>query len=72
MHQALDTSVEELKTIKDRAEGHLDTEVLTIFDSHIALLTDPEMIKQIEQLIQTQKINAEQALKQVMMTSSIR
>ena len=65
LHQALDTSVEELKTIKDRAEGHLDTEVLTIFDSHIALLTDPEMIKQIEQLIQTQKINAEQALKQV-------
>lgn len=65
LHQALDTSVEDLKTIKDRAEGHLDTEVLTIFDSHIALLTDPEMIKQIEQLIQTQKINAEQALKQV-------
>ncbi|MCH5461996.1 phosphoenolpyruvate--protein phosphotransferase [Lactobacillus sp. LC28-10] len=65
LHQALDASITDFKTIKNRAEGHMDKEVLVIFDAHIALLTDPEMIKQIEQLIQTKKINAEQALKQV-------
>ncbi|GAX03663.1 phosphoenolpyruvate-protein phosphotransferase [Secundilactobacillus pentosiphilus] len=65
LHQALDTSVDDLKVIKARAEGQLDPEVLAIFDVHIELLTDPEMIKQIEQLIKTQKINAEQGLKDV-------
>ncbi|GAX05273.1 phosphoenolpyruvate-protein phosphotransferase [Secundilactobacillus pentosiphilus] len=65
LHQALDTSVDDLKVIKARAEGQLDPEVLAIFDVHIELLTDPEMIKQIEQLIKTQKMNAEQGLKDV-------
>lgn len=65
LHQALDTSVEDLKTIKARAKGHLDAEVLAIFDTHVALLTDPEMIKQIEQHIKLQKVNAEQGLKEV-------
>lgn len=65
LHRALDTSVSDLKMIKARVEGQLDPEVLAIFDVHIELLTDPEMIKQIEQLIQTQKINAEQGLKDV-------
>lgn len=65
LHQALETSIEDLKTIKGRAVGHLDKEVLAIFDAHIALLTDPEMIKQIEQLIKTQRINAEAGLKAV-------
>ncbi|MFC6253980.1 phosphoenolpyruvate--protein phosphotransferase [Secundilactobacillus hailunensis] len=65
LQQALDVSVKDLEAIKARAKGHLDNEVLTIFDAHIALLTDPEMIKQMEQLITVQKVNAEQALKKV-------
>ncbi len=65
VHQALSVSVEDLKAIQDNAKGSLDEDTLAIFDAHIAILSDPEMIKQIDQEINDKKVNAEQALTKV-------
>ena len=38
---------------------------MAIFDTHIAILNDPEMIKQVENRITNQRLNAESAFAEV-------
>ncbi len=65
LHEALNASIDDLKTIQQNAKGSLDDDTLAIFDAHITILSDPEMIKQINEQITSKKENAEQALTKV-------
>lgn len=62
LHASFDNSIEELKKIKQNAKASLGEDEVAVFDAHIAMLSDPDMIKQIEDEIKTDKVNAEQAL----------
>ncbi|WP_338448955.1 phosphoenolpyruvate--protein phosphotransferase [Niallia oryzisoli] len=65
LHTALTTSKTELETIREKAKVGLGEEEAAIFDAHLLVLSDPELITQIEDKIKTEKVNAEQALKEV-------
>ena len=62
---ALVASQDELSLIKSKAEGSLGAEAASVFDAHLMVLSDPEMIGQIKATIQEKKTNAESALKEV-------
>jgi phosphoenolpyruvate-protein phosphotransferase (PTS system enzyme I) len=61
---ALDVSKTELSTIRDRAERELGRDKAAIFEAHLLVLSDPELITPIEEKINTEKVNAESALKE--------
>jgi phosphoenolpyruvate-protein phosphotransferase (PTS system enzyme I) len=61
---ALDVSKAELSTIRDRAERELGRDKAAIFEAHLLVLSDPELITPIEEKINTEKVNAESALKE--------
>ncbi|MGM9923269.1 MAG: phosphoenolpyruvate--protein phosphotransferase [Bacillus sp. (in: firmicutes)] len=62
---ALQTSKTELQAIRDRAETELGADKAAIFDAHLLVLSDPELIGQIEEKIKSESVNAEAALKEV-------
>ncbi|WP_295746192.1 phosphoenolpyruvate--protein phosphotransferase [uncultured Limosilactobacillus sp.] len=64
--KAFADSIDELNKIKENAKDRLGDEELAVFDAHIAILSDPEMKKQIQQEIEDQKVTAEQATTDVM------
>ena len=55
----------ELEKIRDKAAKSLGEEEAQVFDAHLMVLSDPEMIGQIKQHIQDNKVNAESSLKEV-------
>lgn len=61
---AIAKSVEELKDIQKIAERELGAEEAAIFDAHILVLNDPELINPIKDNINAEKVNAEHALKE--------
>ena len=65
LHDAFDASKAELKVIKDKAVENLGDEEAEVFEAHITILSDPEMLGQIEGKIKDDKVNAEEALKEV-------
>lgn len=65
LHDAFDASKAELKVIKDKAVENLGEEEAEVFEAHITILSDPEMLGQIEGKIKDDKVNAEEALKEV-------
>lgn len=65
LHDAFDASKAELKVIKDKATQSLGAEEAEVFEAHITILSDPEMLGQIEGKIKDDKVNAEEALKEV-------
>ena len=65
LHDAFDASKAELKVIKDKAVENLGEEEAEVFEAHITILSDPEMLGQIEGKIKYDKVNAEEALKEV-------
>lgn len=65
LQDAVKVSLEELEAIKNHAEKNLGADKAAIFDAHILVLDDPEMMGQIEDKIKNEKINAEAALKEV-------
>ena len=64
--KAFADSIDELNKIKENAKDRLGDDELAVFDAHIAILSDPEMKKQIQQEIEGQKVTAEQATTDVM------
>ncbi|KUP07609.1 phosphoenolpyruvate-protein phosphotransferase [Bacillus coahuilensis p1.1.43] len=60
---ALSISVQELETIRDRAREELGADKAAIFEAHLLVLSDPELISPIEDSIKNDKKNAEAALK---------
>ncbi|ETY74672.1 phosphoenolpyruvate--protein phosphotransferase [Lactiplantibacillus fabifermentans] len=65
LHDAFDASKSELQVIKDKAVENLGAEEAEVFEAHITILSDPEMLGQIEGKIKDDNVNAEEALKEV-------
>jgi phosphoenolpyruvate-protein phosphotransferase (PTS system enzyme I) len=61
---ALAKSKQELESIRDNAKKELGADKAAIFDAHLLVLSDPELITQIEDKIKTENVNAEYALKE--------
>ncbi|WP_421384314.1 phosphoenolpyruvate--protein phosphotransferase [Bacillus salacetis] len=62
--EALATSKSELETIREKANEDLGADKAAIFDAHLLVLSDPELIAPIEDNIKNEKVNAETALKE--------
>ena len=65
LHRAFDKIIQKLRETKKKLVDKLNAEDLAIFDTHIAILNDPEMIKQVENRITNQRLNAESAFSEV-------
>ncbi len=65
LYHAFDKIIQKLKETKKILVDKLSAEDLAIFDTHIAILNDPEMIKQVENRIINQRLNAESAFAEV-------
>ena len=65
LHRAFEKIIQKLKETKKKLVDKLNAEDLAIFDTHIAILNDPEMIKQVENRITNQRLNAESAFAEV-------
>lgn len=61
---ALQTAKSELEKIRDHAGTALGADKAAIFDAHLLVLSDPELISPIEDKIKTENVNAEPALKE--------
>jgi phosphotransferase system enzyme I (PtsI) len=60
---AIEKAKQELEQIRERAHRELGADKAAIFEAHLLVLSDPELLTPIEEMIKTQKINAEPALK---------
>lgn len=63
--KAFQDSIEELTQIKENAKDRLGEEELGVFDAHIAILSDPEMLGQIKDDIENNHTGAEEAVDKV-------
>ncbi|EPY2276863.1 phosphoenolpyruvate--protein phosphotransferase [Clostridium sporogenes] len=69
---ALSNTREQLERIKDKAQKEVGAEKAAVFDSHIMLLDDPEFAGAVEMNIESNKVNSEKVLQEVIdMYSSI-
>lgn len=65
LSDALSQSTKDLQAIRDKAVKSLGEEEAQVFDAHLMVLSDPELISAIEGNIKDNKVNAESALKEV-------
>ena len=65
LEDALAKSTEELQQIREKAAQSLGEAEAQVFDAHLMVLSDPEMVGQIKQNINDNSVNAESALKEV-------
>ncbi|APH15413.1 phosphoenolpyruvate-protein phosphotransferase [Clostridium sporogenes] len=69
---ALSNTRDQLERIKDKAQKEVGAEKAAVFDSHIMLLDDPEFAGAVEMNIESNKVNSEKVLQEVIdMYSSI-
>ncbi|PKR86865.1 phosphoenolpyruvate--protein phosphotransferase [Heyndrickxia camelliae] len=61
---AMDAAKSELEVIRERAGSELGADKAAIFDAHLLVLNDPELIAPIEDNVKNNKLNAESALKE--------
>ncbi|MFW5864720.1 MAG: phosphoenolpyruvate--protein phosphotransferase [Candidatus Izemoplasmataceae bacterium] len=59
--QAILQSTNDLKTIKENAKDRLDSEHLAIFDAHIEMINDVELIKDVKDRIQNEHLHPAKA-----------
>jgi phosphotransferase system enzyme I (PtsI) len=59
---AISRAKQELEQIRDRAKNELGADKAAIFEAHLLVLSDPELVSPIEDQIKTEKVNAEFAL----------
>jgi phosphoenolpyruvate-protein phosphotransferase (PTS system enzyme I) len=62
---ALSTSQTELEKIRDKANEDLGSDKAAIFEAHLLVLNDPELISPIQDKMKNEQVNAEAALKAV-------
>lgn len=63
-HEAVNAAKLELQKIRDRAEIDLGSENAAIFDAHLLVLSDPELLGSVEGKINDEAVNAESALQE--------
>ncbi|MEG2384646.1 MAG: phosphoenolpyruvate--protein phosphotransferase, partial [Erysipelotrichaceae bacterium] len=65
LHDALDVTKQDIEGIKERASKNLNEDELAVFDAHLMMAGDPELLSQIEMLIKNDGVNAEFAANEV-------
>ncbi|AIO19210.1 Phosphoenolpyruvate-protein phosphotransferase [Candidatus Izimaplasma bacterium HR1] len=65
LNNAIAVSVTELKVIRDKTAIKLDEEHAMIFDAHIQIAEDPEIARQVEDMINSSMVNSAHAFKTV-------
>ncbi len=65
LNDAIAASKKDLEVIKDKAAKNLGAEAAQVFEAHLTILSDPEMLGQITDKIKKDKVNAEAAVKSV-------
>ena len=65
LNSALKEATKDLEIIRSKAAESLGEEEAQVFDAHLMVLSDPELIGSIESSIKDNKVNAESALKEV-------
>jgi phosphotransferase system enzyme I (PtsI) len=65
LKQAIEVSSDELQIIREKTALKLDEEHAMIFDAHIQIARDPEINRQVEELVTTSNVNCEYAYKTV-------
>ncbi|WRP08237.1 phosphoenolpyruvate--protein phosphotransferase [Rossellomorea aquimaris] len=62
--EAIATSMSELEAIRDKARVDLGEDKAQIFEAHLLVLSDPELLTPIEDKVKSENVNAEFALKE--------
>jgi len=65
LNDAVAASKKDLEIIKAKAAENLGDEEAQVFEAHLTILSDPEMLGQISDKIKNDKVNAEAAVKSV-------
>ena len=65
LEEALVVSTKEIELIKETALKNLGEEEAQVFEAHLMVLSDPELVGQVKDAVTSQKVNAEHALKEV-------
>jgi phosphoenolpyruvate-protein phosphotransferase (PTS system enzyme I) len=65
LQHAITKTQDDIRSIKEKAVGKLSDEELAIFDAHLMVSEDPELVDQIKGLIEADNVNAEYATHQV-------
>ncbi len=65
LHDAIEKTKIQLRAIKEEATKKLGTEQAQIFEAHLMVLEDPELLSQIKDKVNNEKINVEYATKDV-------
>ena len=65
LDDALAASIKDVELIKETALKNLGEEEAQVFDAHLMVLSDPELIGPVKDSITSNKVNAESALKEV-------
>lgn len=64
LHHAIDASKADLSKIREQAANELGEDKAAIFDAHLLVLGDPELINAIEEKVKTEQVNTEAALQE--------
>lgn len=65
LHDALEQTKKDIEGIKERASSNLGEEELAVFDAHLMMASDPELLNQMEAMIKNDNVNAEYAANEV-------
>lgn len=65
LQAALAKTIKDIELIKERASANLTAEELAVFDAHLMMASDPELIGQMEEMIKNESINADFAAETV-------
>ena len=65
LNQAIKASQEEIQKIREIAVQSLGEDEAQVFDAHLMILSDPDMVGQVEEAINTTNVNAESAFQEV-------
>lgn len=66
LYKAIDKTREQLTEIRDRVKKEMGEENAAVFEGHLLLLDDPEFIGAVESNIESNIVNAEKAMEEVM------
>src|SRR5690554_3340951 len=66
-HEAIEKTVEQLQQLKTLSHDKFDHETSSIFDTHISIANDPEVMHQVEEKIKTDQCNLTYALRSVVL-----
>ncbi len=58
LDSAVSNAIKEIESVKQKASANLDAEHAAVFDAHIQVASDPMMMDEIKQLIESDKVNA--------------